>query len=102
MTVGRITISNHVARDIVPRKSRRDLSCNPFRCLVGGDTERHDASPIVSENHESAEEPKADRRDDKKSMPAMPVARFCRKVFQLCDGGRLLLAMYLATDGKSR
>ena len=66
MTVSRITISDQVARDIVPRKSLRDLLCNPFRRRVGGDRERHDASPIVSENHQSVEEPKADRRDDKK------------------------------------
>ena len=66
MTVGRITISDQVARDTVPRKSLRDLLCNPFRRRVGGDTERHDASPIVSENHQGVEEPKADRRDDEK------------------------------------
>jgi hypothetical protein len=33
---------------------------------VGGDTERHDASPIVAENHHGVEEPKTDRRDDEK------------------------------------
>lgn len=66
MTISCITISDQVAREIAPGKSLRDPSCNPLRNRVGGRTERHDASPILAENHHGVEEPKADRRDDEK------------------------------------
>src|SRR5258707_13891552 len=40
LTIDRVTIADQVARSVSPRKCIVDLSCDPRRCRMRGDTER--------------------------------------------------------------
>src|SRR5260221_10463981 len=62
MTIDRVTIADQVAWSVSPWKCIGDLSCDPLRCRMRGDTERQDPSPMMAEDDQNIEEAKADRR----------------------------------------
>src|ERR1700686_4742599 len=58
-----IAITDHVTRSTVPRKSLRDLACDPLRRRVGCDVDPDEISAINPYNHETIQQFEANGRD---------------------------------------
>ena len=59
-----IAISDHVTRGLIPRKSLRDLTCNPFRRRVCCDVDPDEISAIQPDDDEGIEQVEANGRDN--------------------------------------
>src|SRR6267142_5401967 len=60
--VDSISISDHIARSAIPRKSLGDLTCNPLRRRVGCDADPDDISAIKPDDDEAIQQLKANSR----------------------------------------
>src|SRR6202051_2431941 len=63
--VDSISISDHIARSAIPRKSLGDLTCNPLRCRVGCDADPDEVPTIEAHDDEGIEQVDANGRDTK-------------------------------------
>jgi hypothetical protein len=97
MTIGGVTVADEMVGCVVPRESFGDLARDPPCRWIGRDTARHQPPALVPEDDQDEQQPEADRRHDQKVHGGNASRMVCRKVFQVCDGPRPLLAMYLAT-----
>src|SRR6202158_276224 len=59
--VDSISISDHIARSAIPRKSLGDLTCNPLRRRVGCDADPDEISAIKPDDDEAIQQLKANR-----------------------------------------
>ena len=79
----------------IPRECLSYLSSDPFGGRIGGDTYSDQPPSQVAENHQTVELNLNEiERITNKSMDA-PAVWLLRKVFQLCEGGRPHLSIYL-------
>src|SRR3981189_2553908 len=62
--VDSISISDHIARSAIPRKSLGDLTCNPLRRWVGCDADPDEISAIKPDDDEAIQQLKANGRHD--------------------------------------
>src|SRR5664279_4528883 len=62
VAVDSISISDHIARSAIPRKSLGDLTCNPLRRRVGCDADPDEISAIKPDNDEAIQQLKANGR----------------------------------------
>src|SRR4030081_2727732 len=60
--VDSISISDHIARSAIPRKSLGDLTCNPLRRRVGCDADPDEISAIKPDDDEAIQQLKANGR----------------------------------------
>src|SRR6266849_2023670 len=60
--VDSISISDHIARSAIPRKSLGDLTCNPLRRRVGCDADPDENSAIKPDDDEAIQQLKANGR----------------------------------------
>ena len=65
-TVASVTIADHVVGCFIPRKSIYELTGDPLRCRMIGDAQRDQPSPLVPQNDQDKQQPKADGRHDQK------------------------------------
>ena len=61
-TVDSISISDHIARSAIPRKTLGDLTCNPLRRRVGCDADPDEISAIKPDDDEAIQQLKANGR----------------------------------------
>ena len=62
LTVGRVTVSDHVVWWFIPREGIGDLTGNPLRRGIGRYAQRYQPPPFVPEDDQNEKQPKADRR----------------------------------------
>src|SRR5215468_5273809 len=95
--VAPVTIPDHVSGCFVPREGICELAGDPLGCRMIGDAQRDQVSPLVPQDNQDKQQPKADGRHDQE----VHRANACSMVMQKCLPGlrppRPLLAMYLAT-----
>src|ERR1700737_4389652 len=60
-----IPVADQAVRSLIPRKSLRDLTCNPFRRRICCDVDPDEVSAVESDDDEGIEQIEADGRDDK-------------------------------------
>ena len=97
VAVTSIPITDQIMRELLPATCRRQLVGELLRRWVCCDAQPEDLSPAMPDNQQPIEQAERDRRDRNRSIAAIPSAWLRRNVFQPCDGGPLLRAIYLAT-----
>src|SRR5215831_14219046 len=63
-TVNVVSIADHVARSLIPRKCFRDLTRNPFGGWICCDVDPDQVSAVQTDNDNRIEQVEADHRDN--------------------------------------
>ena len=74
MTVAPVTIPDHVVRRLIPRERIRELAGDPVRRRMIGDAQRYQPSPLVPQDDQDKQQPKATVGTISKSIAPMPAA----------------------------
>src|ERR1700739_803627 len=96
-TVDAITVPDHVARSLIPRKCFSYLTCNPFGRGICCDVDPDEVSPFEPDDDEGIEQVENDSWDNEQ----VPSGNIWRVVVQEGSppwpGGARRITMYLAT-----
>jgi hypothetical protein len=95
--VASVTIPDHVVGRFIPRERIRELAGDPVCCRTVGNAQRDQPAPLVPQNDQDKQQPKADGRHDQEVHRADACRMIVQKGLQVCDRPRPRLAMYLAT-----
>ncbi len=98
MAIRGVAVSYEMGRRTIPREGLGDLTRDPLRCRVVGDTQRDQPSSLMSQNDQDEQQSKVDRRNHKEVHGAdtghMIAQEGLPRLNRAC---RRRLAMYLAT-----
>ena len=92
-----ISITDQVARSLIPKERLGDLASNPFRGRMRCDVDPDKVSAGQPNDDEDIEQIEANGRNTNRSIAAMSGAWLRRKVRHPWDGGLQRLTMYFAT-----
>src|ERR1700737_360717 len=81
-----IPVADQAVRSLIPRKSLRDLTCNPFRRRIGCDVDPDEVSAVESDDDEGIEQIEADGRDDKLSRSRLSEQNLRVDEWRVCRG----------------